>query len=236
MENAAIRVMFADDHPAIVAGLIYMLEEHRTIKTVGTCTNSTELIAELGTQPCDVLVCDYSMPGGNYGDGITLFSFLRRRYPAMRIVVLTMIDNPGIIRSLLKLGIQCILSKADPMEHLVAAIHGAYADARYFSPTISKIVWQLNVDTPASGSRALTARESEVVRLFVSGRSVNEIAAQLKRSKQTISSQKASAMRKLGVGNDIELIKCSIDTAPTLVPEDGDHDASDPTQPRDGKP
>ncbi|MFT4066007.1 LuxR C-terminal-related transcriptional regulator [Paraburkholderia sp.] len=176
---------------------------------------------ETGKQPCDVLVSDYAMPGGDYGDGITLFSFLRRRYPAMRIVVLTMVDNPGVIRSLLKLDIQCILSKADTNDHLLAAVHGAYANGRYFSPAISKIVWQLDIESVGSGNRALTARESEAIRLFVSGLSVNEIAAQLKRGKQTISSQKTNAMRKLGVETDTELIKYSIGAALAEEPDNG---------------
>jgi len=230
MDDLSIRVMLADDHPFIVAGLLHLLREDRTLKIVGTCANSTELIAALGTQPCDVLVSDYSMPGGEYGDGITLFSFLRRRFPAMRIVVLTMVDNAGTIRSLLKLGIQCILSKADGLSHLLAAIHGAYAQGRYFSPSISGIVWQLDVETQTSSSRALTHRESEVIRLFVSGRSVNEIAAELKRSKQTISSQKSNAMRKLGVANDTELIKHSIGMALAAIPGEGPREPPDTAQ------
>jgi two-component system, NarL family, captular synthesis response regulator RcsB len=230
MDDLAIRVILADDHPAIVAGLLQLLNKDRTLKVVDTCANSTELIAALGTQPCDVLVSDYSMPGGDYSDGITLFSFLRRRYPDMRIVVLTMIDNAGLIRSLLKLGIQCLLSKTDAMSHLLAAIHGAYAHGRYFSPRISEIIWQLDVETTTSSSRALTPRESEVIRLFVSGRSVNEIAAQLKRSKQTVSSQKANAMRKLGVASDTELIKYSIGMALAAGPEDAPRDPPDTAQ------
>ncbi|KXU87775.1 LuxR family transcriptional regulator [Paraburkholderia monticola] len=222
MDDFTIRVILADDHPAVVAGLLHTLKKHRTLDVVDTVGNSTELVAALGKQPCDVLVSDYAMPGGDYGDGITLFSFLRRRYPALRIVILTMIDNPGVIRSILKLDIQCILSKADTTDHLLAAIHGAYANGRYFSPTISKIVWQLDVESSGSSSRALTKRESEVIRLFVSGLSVNEIAAQLSRSKQTISAQKTSAMRKLGVETDTELIKYSIGAALAEEPDDKD--------------
>jgi DNA-binding NarL/FixJ family response regulator len=213
MDDFAIRVMLADDHPAVVAGLLYTLKQHPTLNVIDTASNSTELLAALGKHTCDVLVSDYAMPGGDYGDGITLFSFLQRRYPAMRIVILSMIDNPGVIRALLKLGIQCILSKADANDHLIGAIHGAHAQGRYFSPTIAKIVWQLDLEAARSTNRAMTARESEVVRLFVSGLSVNEIAAHLKRSKQTISSQKASAMRKLGVDTDTELVKYSIGAA-----------------------
>ena len=232
MDDFTIRVILADDHPAIVAGLLHSLKQHRTLDVVDTVSNSTELLAALGKQPCDVLVSDYAMPGGDYGDGITLFSFLRRRYPALRIVILTMIDNPGVIRSILKLDIQCILSKADTTDHLLAAIHGAYANGRYFSPTISKIVWQLDIESSSSSSRALTKRESEVIRLFVSGLSVNEIAAQLKRSKQTISAQKTNAMRKLGVVTDTELIKYSIGAAFADEPHSEDRD----DRPDDVKP
>lgn len=224
MEDFAIQVMLADDHPSVITGLVHTLCSHSTVKIVATASNSTELIAALGTKKCDVLVSDYAMPGGDYGDGVTLFSFLRRRYPETRIVVLTMVDNPGVIRSLLKLGIDCILSKSDANEHLLAAVQGAYVNGRYFSPTIAKVVWQVDLDRSATSTRELTAREAEVVRLFVSGMSVNEIAAQLKRSKQTISSQKANAMRKLGIERDTDLIKYSIG-ASLATPDEGDANA-----------
>ncbi|WP_175964310.1 response regulator transcription factor [Burkholderia pyrrocinia] len=210
MDDFTIQIVLADDHPAIISGLLHTLKKHRTVNVVGSAANSTELIAQLAAHRCDVLVSDYAMPGGEYGDGITLFSFLRRRYPETRIVVLTMIDNAGVIRSLLKLGIECILSKADATDHLLAAVHGAYANGRYFSPTIAKVVWQIDIEQPATSARELTSREAEVVRLFVSGMSINEIAAHLKRSKQTISSQKNNAMRKLGIERDTDLIKYSI--------------------------
>lgn len=207
MDDFSIRVILADDHPSVLDGLTAALKEHRTVNVTATVANSTELIAALNSQPCDVLISDYAMPGGEFGDGITLFSFLRRRYPNTRIVVLTMMDNPGVIRSLLKLGIQCILSKSDATAHVLPAIHGAFAEGRYFSPSIGKVVWQVEIDSPVSAQRALTTRESEVVRLFVAGQSINEIAATLRRSKQTISSQKSNAMRKLGVVSDTDLIK-----------------------------
>ncbi|SFW90602.1 MULTISPECIES: response regulator transcription factor [unclassified Burkholderia] len=210
MDDFTIQIVLADDHPAIISGLLHTLKKHRTVNVVGSAANSTELIAQLAAHRCDVLVSDYAMPGGDYGDGITLFSFLRRRYPETRIVVLTMIDNAGVIRALLKLGIECILSKADATDHLLAAVHGAYANGRYFSPTIAKVVWQIDIEQPATSARELTSREAEVVRLFVSGMSINEIAAHLKRSKQTISSQKNNAMRKLGIERDTDLIKYSI--------------------------
>ncbi|KVK90463.1 LuxR family transcriptional regulator [Burkholderia ubonensis] len=213
MDPFTIQVIVADDHPAIINGLLASLTAHRTVNVVATASNSTELIAALDEHPCDVLVSDYAMPGGEFGDGITLFSFLRRRYPDTRIVVLTMMDNSGVIRSLLKLGIQCILSKSDSTDHVLTAIHGAYASGRYFSPSISEVAWQVDVEAANVTSNALTTREEEVIRLFVSGLSVNQIAEQLKRSKQTISSQKSNAMKKLGIDNDTDLVKYSMGVA-----------------------
>jgi DNA-binding NarL/FixJ family response regulator len=76
MDDFTIRVILADDHPAVVAGLLHTLKKYPTLDVVDTVGNSTELLAALGKQPCDVLVSDYSMPGGDYGDGIRL----RRRH------------------------------------------------------------------------------------------------------------------------------------------------------------
>ncbi|WP_082742228.1 response regulator transcription factor [Burkholderia sp. MSMB1078WGS] len=210
MDKLVIRVIVADDHPAIISGLKASLAIHSTIKVVAAASNSTELISALNAHTCDVLVSDYAMPGGEFGDGVTLFSFLRRRYPDTRIVVLTMVSNPGTIRSLLKLGIKCIISKSDSTDHVMTAIHGAYASGRYFSPSISDIAWQAQIESPRTANNELTTREEEIVRLFVSGLSVNQIAQQLKRSKQTVSSQKTSAMRKLGIESDTDLIKYAI--------------------------
>ena len=196
--------MVADDHPAVALGISHELNRVNTIKLVGTAANSTDLVAALDTQPCDVLVSDYVMPGGKHGDGLVLLSFLRRRYPALRLVVITMIDNPGIIHAIVKQGITCVLSKSDAMSHLIGAVHAAYVEGNYYSPGIKTI---MENDYSPTATRELTARESEVIRLFASGQTINEIAAQLHRSKQTISSQKSSAMRKLGIKRDADLIR-----------------------------
>ncbi|KWK82209.1 response regulator transcription factor [Burkholderia ubonensis] len=227
MENFSIRVILADDHPTVISGLESVLAPNKTVDIVATASDSTELIAALDSHHCDVLVSDYVMPNGDFGDGITLFSFLRKRYPDMRIVVHTMMDNPGVIRSLLKLGIQCILSKSDSATHVLTAIHGAYASGRYFSPSVSEVAWQMNVESSSHPKGALTTREEEVVRLFVSGMTVNDIASTLKRTKQTISTQKSNAMKKLGINNDTDLVKYTLG-----INMAASNSASEDTQPR----
>ncbi|HEB0688926.1 TPA: response regulator transcription factor, partial [Pseudomonas aeruginosa] len=102
MSVHSIRVMVADDHPAISLGISYELSRNNSLEVLGQVSNSTELIAQLNEHVCDVAIVDYTMPGGKYGDGLALLSLLRRRYPGLQLVVFTMLNNPGLIRAILK--------------------------------------------------------------------------------------------------------------------------------------
>ncbi|MFP3507302.1 LuxR C-terminal-related transcriptional regulator, partial [Burkholderia sp. SIMBA_062] len=139
-----------------------------------------------------------------YGDGLALLSFLQRRYPALHLVTITMIDNPSVLRAIQRQGVGCILSKSDAISHLVGAVHAAYVGANYLSPFVKQL---LEGTETSPGTRTLTAREIEVARLYGAGLTVGEIAVQLHRGKQTISSQKLSAMKKLGIVRDADLIR-----------------------------
>ncbi|MEA9983611.1 response regulator, partial [Herbaspirillum sp. RTI4] len=201
-----IRVIIADDHPTVILGISHLLAEAQEIDIVGTASNSTELTKLLETRQCDVLLSDYAMPGGIYGDGVALLTFIRRRYPKLKTVIMTMIDNPSVLRSILKLNIKCVLSKSDDPSHVICAVFAAFLGKEYLSPAANQISKLLNLDSDGkSREPQLTKREVEVIRLFVSGLTVNEIAASLLRSKQTVSSQKASAMKKLGIQRDADL-------------------------------
>lgn len=223
MDEFFVRVMVADDHPASALGMSQALAGSSTIKLLGTVSNSTDLVAVLDEQQSDVLVVDYVMPGGKYGDGLALLSFLQRRYPALHLVTITMIDNPSVLLAIQRQGVGCILSKSDAISHLVGAVHAAYVGANYLSPFIRQL---LEGSESSTGMRALTAREIEVVRLYGAGMTVGEIAVQLHRSKQTISSQKSSAMKKLGIVRDADLIRYADDIKKDGVPSSvGEHDA-----------
>ncbi|NLA17991.1 response regulator [Burkholderia cepacia] len=210
--------MVADDHPSSALGMSQALAGSSTIKLLGTVSNSTDLVAMLDEQQSDVLVVDYVMPGGKYGDGLSLLSFLQRRYPALRLVTITMIDNPSVLLAIQKQGVGCILSKSDAISHLVGAVHAAFVGANYLSPFVKKLLEDCQ---PSAGVRTLTAREIEVVRLYGAGLTVGEIAVQLHRSKQTISSQKSSAMKKLGIVRDADLIRYASEGHLPDLPEAG---------------
>ena len=212
MDSFSLRVVIADDHPGMVAGVEHSLSSVGTLRLAGTANNSTELLRLLDTDCCDVLVCDYSMPGSEHGDGIALFSLIQRRYPAVKLVVMTMLDNPAVLGALRNQGISCVVSKSDAVSHLIPAIHAAATGGTYYSPAIEKIARSLEMNRRGKGmSESLSKRELEVLRLYASGLTVNEIAERLSRSKKTISTQKARAMQKLGIERDVDLLRYAIE-------------------------
>lgn len=214
-----IHLLLADDHPALLSGIKHELDSVPSIAIQGVARDSGQLVQLLNSMPCDVLVTDYAMPGGTFGDGITFISYLRRNFPELKIVVFTTLDNPAIVQELSKLGVHSVLGKARETSQLISAIHAVYAGARYFPS-------EQGIGAPTSTTmRAgpdLTKRELEVVRLYVTGMSVNEIASHLNRSKQTISSQKSSAMRKLGIERDADLFRFAFETGIVVVSEAGE--------------
>jgi two-component system, NarL family, captular synthesis response regulator RcsB len=219
IQGPSIRVAIADDHPLLLTGLTYELSQLSGFTVVGQAQNSTQLIELLSERAVDVVISDYTMPGGIHGDGLALFGFIRQRFPNTQLIALTMMSNPGALRSLFTQGVKCILSKADSLVYIVDALHAALSNRRFLSPTVDAIMKMHGMDSSAHSSltKKLSPRELEVVRLFVSGLTVSEIAERLHRSKQTISTQKMNAMRRLGIKRDTDLIIYGIDANLTTL-------------------
>ncbi|RXV65306.1 DNA-binding response regulator [Burkholderia stabilis] len=202
-----LNVVLADDHPAILAGLRVHAGTLPGTRIVGEVSDSTALVDLLQHRHCDVLVTDYAMPGGRFGDGLQLLEFLHRRYPNIAVIVYTAIDNPALLEAMYRHGALAVFSKIEPVEKVAAAIRSAAEgtsppDSRPRPPTTT-------VNHPRNqpaGIETLTWLEAEIVRLFVGGLTIDEIAKQRNRTKQTVSAQKQNAKRKLNIARDIDLI------------------------------
>jgi two-component system capsular synthesis response regulator RcsB len=212
MKKFSVRLVIADERPVASAGMQSVLERADTMSISGRVGNPVVLIGLLDSQTCDVLLIDYAMQGGPYGDGLMLLELIKRRHPKLKIVALITTDNPATPSELLMRGVNCILSRSDDSSHLIPAVHVAFAGGKYFSPAIAGML-----QTGCAGGQGapapevLTAREREVVRLYVSGLTVNEVAARLHRSNKTVSTQKMSAMKKLRISNDAHLFKYAME-------------------------
>ncbi|CRM52395.1 MULTISPECIES: response regulator transcription factor [Pseudomonas] len=202
-----LRIIIADDHPIFLIGLRAVLERDAQVRIVGEANSPQALTALLQHCPCDVLVTDFMMPAEPQADGLRLIEHLRRHYPDLPIVVVTMLNNAGLFHSILELGVMGLLSKASLADELPDAIAQVRQQRPYVARTINQalaLAGQVGADRLHS-QQQLSPRELEVIRLLAGGKTVGEIAAHLNRSKQTVSAQKVSAMRKLGLISDAAL-------------------------------
>lgn len=204
MASGSIRVIVADDHPVVSHGVMCELALDPGISVAGSAKDSTDLLSQLETHPCDVVVMDYSMPGGQHGDGLGLISLLRRRHPCVGIIIFTMMDDPSLLRTLVSDRLLSVVGKVDAIRHVIEAVHAMRRGRTYCSPSIKDLVLG---DALFNRPARLSKREAEIVRLFCAGATITEISQMSHRSVQTVSSQKRSAMRKLGIERDADLIR-----------------------------
>ncbi|CAI8823608.1 MULTISPECIES: response regulator [unclassified Pseudomonas] len=205
-------VVIADDHPIVLLGVRELVERDRRFSVVGEAVCPDELIDLLTTRPVDLLITDFNMPGDSrYGDGLKLVEYVTRHFPQVRVLVLTMISNPLILTRLQELGVLSVIQKNQLHVEIEVALKaiakGNTVRSKQPAPTS---VLENSADLDERFAR-LSPKEHEILRLFVQGQGVNEIARGLNRSAKTISTQKVSAMRKLEVSSDQELLAYCIE-------------------------
>lgn len=187
------KILIADDHPIYLMGLRALLSPLAgQYHIVDEALTTDDVISKLESGDIDILITDFSMPGDKYNDGLALIQLIKRRWPALMIIVVTMINNPGIERALRQLGVHAVLSKAGlstEFVHFIKGVTGTVEPGKATAPT----------------GISLTPKESEVLRLLLRGLTISDISTRLNRTKQTVSAQKKSAMRKLGVTSEYEL-------------------------------
>jgi len=205
-------VVIADDHPIVLLGVRELVERDHHFSVIGEAVCPDELIDLLKTQPVDLLITDFNMPGDSrYGDGLKLVEYVTRHFPQVRVLVLTMISNPLILARLQELGVLAVIQKSQLHVEIEVALKaiakGHTVRSKQPAPTS---VLDNSADLDERFAR-LSPREHEILRLFVQGQGVNEIARGLNRSARTVSTQKVSAMRKLEVNSDQELMTYCIE-------------------------
>ncbi|AGI24574.1 LuxR family transcriptional regulator [Pseudomonas sp. ATCC 13867] len=197
-----IRVILADDHPVVIFGLRQILGATRGIFVVAEATNPKALMEQLERVPCDVLVTDFSMPSDGRPDGLVMLKSICSMFPDVRVIVLTVLDNPGLVTSMFRAGAAAVVHKRNDLMRLPEVVTAAYQQRL---ARLQPEVWGFATERVGEFENPISPRELEVVRLFANGMCMTEIALHLSRSIKTVSTQKSSAMRKLGLTADAEL-------------------------------
>jgi two-component system, NarL family, captular synthesis response regulator RcsB len=212
-----IRVALLDDHPVVIHGLSAQLRPVPDVSVVGEFENSRDLLTFLSTKYIDVLLMDYSLSPKEI-DGVSLLRNLRTRFPELEILVISGHSNAATASLAIRAGARGFVGKTRPITDVVEAIRTVAAGRRYVDQTIVYDFDQAEAEAAAAGVQesssmplanksAISARELEVLRCVLDGMSVSMIAKKFSRSVNTISTQKQSAYRKLGIRSDAELFK-----------------------------
>lgn len=200
-----IDLIIADDHTIMREGLKRLFELDKDIRIIGEAANGTQTLEQLRNLPVNLLLLDISMPGLS---GEALISRIRHQYPELPILVLSMHCDPQLAIRVLRAGATGYITKSQPPEMLISAVHKVESGARYIDPELLEQI-ALSSLKPVSrcGPDSLTNREFQIMRLLADGFSVNEVAQQLMISNKTVSTHKINLMEKMGFSSNADLIK-----------------------------
>ena len=211
-----IRLFVVDDHSIVRNGLRALLAAEADLEVVGEASHGQELLDCLPTTPADVVLLDLAMP---VLDGLATTTRLRTEYPALRVLVLTMVAEPQRIGELFAAGAQGYLLKSTGQIELLAAVRAVAAGGLYLCSELGlSLLHQLLAPPPAAHgptavalansqrARRLTTRELEVLQLLAVGLTTNEIAAKLFTSKRTVETHRQHILEKTQTKNTAALI------------------------------
>jgi two-component system invasion response regulator UvrY len=204
-----IKVLLADDHSIVRAGLRRIVEEAGDIEVVAEAADGWEAIQQAQQSLPDVAVIDISMPGL---DGLEVVSQLHHYYPKLPIIILTMHEEEQYVVRAIGAGAMGYLTKRSAPEQLVKAIRRVLEGGRYLSDTAAESL-ALRL---ASGTRnrspvdALSNREIQVLRHLALGQTVREIAEAYHLSTKTVDTYRLRLLKKLNLRNNAELSRFAI--------------------------
>lgn len=204
---STVRVLLADDHTLVRAGLRKILESMPDIAVVGEAGNGLDLLELAAQHQPDLVLMDIAMPGLN---GLETTDRLLRTLPDIRVLILSMHQNAEYVRKALCVGAVAYLLKDAALMELEQAIQAVLRGETYLSPAVSggvvsDYVEHLRRDEPVPAP--LTARQTEVLKLIADGLSTKEIARSLDLSVKTVDTHRSQLMKQLDIHEVAGLVR-----------------------------
>jgi DNA-binding NarL/FixJ family response regulator len=200
-ELQKLRVMLVDDHRILLDGIKQLLQAEPDMEVVAEATDARMGMNLLSFLPVDILVSDLSLPDVQHTDFI---QEVRKKFPALKVLVLSMHDESELLRDVLKTGVEGYVLKSNSREELVRAIRQIHLGERYLSPEVSL---KLLEQEQRNHNSVLTDREIEIVRLIAKEYSNKQIADALFISERTVESHRKNIFRKSETHSVVGLIK-----------------------------
>ncbi len=198
-----IRVIIADDHALVRAGLKHLLSEAEGITVVGEACKGQEVLTEVRRTPCDVLLLDIGLPGRS---GLDVLKQLRVEHPNLPVLILTMYPEEMYAVRALRAGAAGYITKDNPPDELVGAVRKVASGGRYVSlRTAESLAFEVQGRVRQSPHETLSDRELQVVCMIARGKTVKEIADELNLSPKTVGTYRSRVLAKLGLRNSTEI-------------------------------
>jgi DNA-binding NarL/FixJ family response regulator len=203
---AALRVLLADDHALVRAGMRSLLREIPGVEVVAEAGDGAEALELAARERPDVVLMDIAMRPVN---GLEAAARLRERLPGVKVVILSMHASEEYVLQALRAGAAAYLIKDSATAELELALKSVMRGETYLSPAISRQVVEGYMQRVGAGGAddPLTPRQREVLKRIAEGRSTKEIAFELKLSVKTVETHRAQIMERLGIRDVAGLVR-----------------------------
>lgn len=202
-----IEILLVDDHELVRTAIEHFLNNCSGFRVVAVAGSGEEALELMSTIRPDIVLMDVNMPGMG---GVEASKRLLKRFPTVKIIVLSVHDDGPLPQQLLQMGVQGYLSKSCPASEMVTGIQTVHQGKRYLSADVaSKIAFSVMPGETAPFER-LSQREMEIVMLILQGATITDMAQVLMLSSKTINTYRYRLYDKLGVKNDVELTRLAL--------------------------
>ncbi len=197
------RVIIADDHAMVRAGLKRWLEQDHSIEAIGEAASGADTLQQLRDGVWDLVVLDINLPDRS---GIDILAHIRSSHPKTRVLVVSAYPEKQYAVYALRAGAAGYLAKDQAPEEFMRAVHTVLAGRRFVSPELAEILLD-TLDEPADRPphAALSQREFQILCKLAIGRSVSEIARELCISAKTVSTYRARVLEKMKLATNADL-------------------------------
>jgi DNA-binding NarL/FixJ family response regulator len=204
----SLRILVADDHGIVRAGIRLLLERQPGMEVVGEASDGAEAVELAIRLRPDLSILDVGMPRLT---GLQAAREIRAQRPGARVLMLSMHDDEHYLFEALKAGASGYVLKREADHDLVAAVHAVGRGEAFLTNAAERsIIRQWMADGAAGPAIPLTPREEEVVKLIAEAHTNAQIASILHLSEKTIESHRANVLRKLGMRDRVELVRYAI--------------------------
>jgi DNA-binding NarL/FixJ family response regulator len=202
-----IRVLIADDHAIVRAGLRALLLEEAEFDLVGEAVGGYEAIELVETTNPDVLILDLSMPDL---DGISVTRKIKPQFPDLKILILTLHEDKALLKEAIKVGAAGYILKRAAETELISAIRVILRGDLFVDPSMVRGLFEESRNPQINQNKtteSLTPRETEILRLIVEGFTNRQIGQELNISVRTVEGHRSNISDKLGLHSRVELVR-----------------------------